>query len=73
MTEFESAVVFGKFWPLHVGHLQLISEALSRADRVLVVRDDGSEDVPTQVRMGWVRVSARPCGVSPRPLRTRHK
>jgi HTH-type transcriptional regulator, transcriptional repressor of NAD biosynthesis genes len=67
MTEFESAVVFGKFWPLHVGHLQLISEALSRADRVLVVVNDGSEDVPTQVRMGWVAEEFPPARVVSAP------
>ena len=55
MSEFDRAVVFGKFWPLHVGHLRLIGEATSRADRVLVVVDDGAEDVPTAVRMGWIR------------------
>ena len=55
MSEFDRAVVFGKFWPLHAGHLRLIGEAISRADRVLVVVDDGAEDVPTGVRMSWVR------------------
>jgi HTH-type transcriptional repressor of NAD biosynthesis genes len=55
MSEFSRAVVFGKFWPLHVGHLALISEALSRAEHVLVVVDDGDEHIPTEVRMTWVR------------------
>jgi HTH-type transcriptional regulator, transcriptional repressor of NAD biosynthesis genes len=54
VTDFQSAVVFGKFWPLHVGHLKLINGALSRADHVLVVVNDGNEDVPTEVRMRWV-------------------
>ena len=47
MSRFERAVVFGKFWPLHLGHLELISQAVSQADRVLVVVNDGDEDVPT--------------------------
>ena len=55
MSRFERAVVFGKFWPLHLGHLELISEATGRADRVLVVVNDGDEDVPTSVRMNWVK------------------
>jgi HTH-type transcriptional regulator, transcriptional repressor of NAD biosynthesis genes len=54
MSEFQTAVVFGKFWPLHVGHLRLIREALSRADRVIVAVNDGNEDVPAEVRMAWV-------------------
>ena len=54
MTEFRRAVVFGKFWPLHVGHLRVISAAVSRAEGVLVVVNDGDEDVPIGVRMGWV-------------------
>jgi HTH-type transcriptional regulator, transcriptional repressor of NAD biosynthesis genes len=55
MSGFEKAVVFGKFWPLHLGHLELIDEAVSQANRVLVVVDDGDEDVPTSVRMGWIK------------------
>jgi HTH-type transcriptional regulator, transcriptional repressor of NAD biosynthesis genes len=55
MSRFERAVVFGKFWPLHLGHLELISQAVSQADRVLVVVNDGDEDVPTSVRMNWVK------------------
>ncbi len=54
MRRFRRAVVFGKFWPLHLGHLTLLSEAVSLADHVLVAVDDGSEDVPTTVRMSWV-------------------
>jgi HTH-type transcriptional regulator, transcriptional repressor of NAD biosynthesis genes len=54
MKQFRSAVVFGKFWPLHLGHLRLIGEAVTRAERVIVVVDDGSEDVPTAVRAAWV-------------------
>jgi NadR type nicotinamide-nucleotide adenylyltransferase len=54
MKQFRSAVVFGKFWPLHLGHMRLIGEAVARAERVLVVVDDGCEDVPAAVRAGWV-------------------
>jgi HTH-type transcriptional regulator, transcriptional repressor of NAD biosynthesis genes len=54
MSDFGTAVVFGKFWPLHVGHLSLISEAVARSDTVIVVVDDGTEDVPTEIRMSWV-------------------
>ena len=54
MSRFRRAVVFGKFWPLHIGHLRVISEAFSLADHVLVAVNDGSENVPTSVRMGWV-------------------
>ena len=55
MSHFEKAVVFGKFWPLHLGHLELIGEATAQADRVLVVVNDGDEDVPASVRMNWVK------------------
>jgi NadR type nicotinamide-nucleotide adenylyltransferase len=54
MKQFGSAVVFGKFWPLHRGHVRLIGEAVARAGRVLVVVDDGGEDVPAAVRATWV-------------------
>ncbi|HET9058473.1 MAG TPA: AAA family ATPase [Acidimicrobiales bacterium] len=54
MSRFSRAAVFGKFWPLHVGHLRLISEAVAQADRVLVVVDDGDEDVPVSTRVAWL-------------------
>jgi HTH-type transcriptional repressor of NAD biosynthesis genes len=53
--DFRSAVVFGKFWPLHVGHAALIGRAVQESESVLVAVDDGAEDVPTHVRMNWVR------------------
>jgi HTH-type transcriptional regulator, transcriptional repressor of NAD biosynthesis genes len=55
VKQYRSAVIFGKFWPLHVGHLRLINEAIAASERVIVVVDDGSEDVPIQVRTAWVR------------------
>jgi HTH-type transcriptional repressor of NAD biosynthesis genes len=54
VTRFNSAVVFGKFWPLHIGHTRLIRAAEAEADRVLVIVNDGDEDVPANVRVEWV-------------------
>ena len=54
MKRFRSAVVFGKFWPLHTGHLRLISEAIAASEQVSVVVDDGDEDVPADVRVTWL-------------------
>jgi HTH-type transcriptional regulator, transcriptional repressor of NAD biosynthesis genes len=41
-------------WPLHVGHVQLLDSAAAASERAIVVVDDGSEDVPARVRVGWV-------------------
>jgi NadR type nicotinamide-nucleotide adenylyltransferase len=50
-----TAVVFGKFWPLHLGHIELIATAARQAGHVLVVVNDGEEDVAIDVRMSWVK------------------
>lgn len=55
MKDFNSAVVFGKFWPLHLGHTALIADAVARSLRTLVFVNDGMEDVPATVRIGWVK------------------
>jgi cytidyltransferase-like protein len=60
LKQFGTAVVFGKFWPLHVGHLRLISEAAAAAERALVVVDDGCEDVPPPCGPVGFERSSRP-------------
>lgn len=67
MSELTTAAVFGKFWPLHVGHLRLIGEAVANADRVIVVVNDGDEDVPVAVRMSWVAESFPSAAVTSAP------
>jgi HTH-type transcriptional regulator, transcriptional repressor of NAD biosynthesis genes len=54
VKQFQSTVVFGKLWPLHVGHLRLIDEAITASERVIVVVDDGTEDVPADLWVAWV-------------------
>jgi HTH-type transcriptional regulator, transcriptional repressor of NAD biosynthesis genes len=54
VKRFRSAVVFGKFWPLHIGHLRLIGEAIAASEHVIVAVDDGTEDVRTELRVAWV-------------------
>jgi len=57
LKRFGCGVVFGKFWPLHIGHLDLISASIEACEQVIVVVDDGAEDVPTGERTGWVQES----------------
>jgi HTH-type transcriptional repressor of NAD biosynthesis genes len=67
VTRFNSAVVFGKFWPLHIGHLRLIRAAEAEADRVLVIVNDGDEDVSANVRVEWVAEAFPEVAVAPGP------
>ena len=55
MNTVDRAVVFGKFWPLHLGHADLLRRAAESARQLHVFVDDGSEDVPAAERMAWVR------------------
>ena len=54
MNDFETGVVFGKFWPLHLGHLELLGQAARQCRNVHVFVNDGREDVPVSERMRWV-------------------
>jgi HTH-type transcriptional repressor of NAD biosynthesis genes len=54
-----TALVFGKFYPLHAGHLGLIAAARAAADEVIVlVLASVQESVSLDQRMRWVRESA---------------
>ncbi|QTE30902.1 AAA family ATPase [Pengzhenrongella sicca] len=54
--EFRHALIIGKFYPLHAGHLNLVRAALARSDRVTVeVLTTSAELVPGEVRAGWIR------------------
>ncbi len=55
MKRFFRSALFGKFWPLHKGHLNLIEQAVSLSDNVVVFVNDGNEDVPTTVRISWIQ------------------
>jgi HTH-type transcriptional regulator, transcriptional repressor of NAD biosynthesis genes len=49
-------VTIGKFYPFHVGHHHLITEAKSRVDHMAVLscaRDD--QEIPGAIRAGWIR------------------
>lgn len=54
MKRFSRAAVFGKFWPLHLGHLKLIENAKKLSESVVVFVDDGNEDVPVNIRISWI-------------------
>jgi HTH-type transcriptional regulator, transcriptional repressor of NAD biosynthesis genes len=57
VKRFGRGVVFGKFWPLHAGHLELIGASIEACGQVVVVVDDGPEDVSASTRTAWVQES----------------
>ena len=66
MSQFDAGVVFGKFWPLHLGHVELLDRAASICRDLHVFVDDGPEDVAVAVRVRWVeevcpQASVRSC------------
>jgi bifunctional NMN adenylyltransferase/nudix hydrolase len=48
---FDLALVIGRFQPFHAGHAALLTQALGKADRVLVIL--GSHDRPRSPRNPW--------------------
>lgn len=56
VSPYRHALVFGKFMPLHRGHLALIDHALEAADRVTVlVCASDHEPIAGALRLAWVR------------------
>lgn len=56
MSEFAHGLILGKFYPLHIGHQQLIRAARSRCARVTVqVLASAVESIPVETRAGWIR------------------
>lgn len=51
----KKGLVFGKFMPLHKGHLALIEFALSYCDKVMVSMSFTPDDpIPAEIRFGWL-------------------
>jgi NadR type nicotinamide-nucleotide adenylyltransferase len=52
-----TALVLGKFAPLHFGHCLVLDEATKQTDKQVVVIYDspGVTDIPLAIRAGWVR------------------
>ncbi|NUT96297.1 MAG: adenylyltransferase/cytidyltransferase family protein, partial [Saccharothrix sp.] len=56
MTEFDHALVLGKFYPPHRGHHHLIRSAAARSERVTVaVLASSVESIPLESRVAWLR------------------
>ena len=56
MRRFAHGLVLGKLYPLHAGHLALVTAALGVCDRVTVeVVGSRTESVPVELRAAWVR------------------
>ncbi|WP_309113392.1 AAA family ATPase [Saccharothrix sp.] len=56
MSEFDHALVLGKFYPPHRGHHHLIRTAAARSDRVTVaVLASSVESIPVESRVAWLR------------------
>ena len=54
--QFRHGLVIGKFYPLHTGHVALLTAALARCDRVTVeVLGSATESFDVQTRAEWVR------------------
>ncbi|CAL9559907.1 Trifunctional NAD biosynthesis_regulator protein NadR [Actinosynnema sp. ALI-1.44] len=56
MSEFDHALVLGKFYPPHRGHHHLIRTAAARSARVTVaVLASSVESIPVESRVAWLR------------------
>ena len=56
MSGFAHGLVIGKFYPPHVGHHHLISDAAAQCDRLTVlVLASASETIPYADRVAWLR------------------
>ncbi len=55
---FNEGFVFGKFYPLHKGHLALIEFALSQCHQLnIIVCCSNKELIPSSVRASWINAS----------------
>ena len=52
----KTGVIFGKFYPLHTGHQNLIDTALSQVDLLtIVVTGKKGQIIKPQIRGGWLK------------------
>ena len=60
LYQMHQGLIFGKFYPLHLGHLALFEFGRKHCDRLqIMICAEHSESIPGAIREAWVRESAR--------------